>query len=104
MPTDSNELTEQQNAQEPEESQEPPELERLTSRQASEKEIGTIKYFPAEPSSIRMGFAKEKRRGKKLQQKRNREPLKLTPVEQASSRVLELKMMRDGDKARAAPS
>ena len=42
LPTSLNELTEQQNTQEPEESQEPPELERLTSRQASEKEIGII--------------------------------------------------------------
>ena len=40
----------------------------------------------------------------KLQQIQNREPLKSTPVEQAFSRVLELKIMHDGDKARAAPS
>ena len=45
LPTSLNELTEQQNAQEPGESQEPPELERLTSWQASEKEIEIIEYF-----------------------------------------------------------
>ena len=106
LPTDSNELTERQNAQKPKKPRESPELERVTSRQASAKDIRIIEDLikskelnqlelqePAEQRSSRIGFAKEKRCQMKLQQRRDPEPLNSTPVEQALIRVLELKTM-----------